>query len=347
VGDVVRGVEVGLDGEDRIMARAGALEAIDMGWETVGSVLGLDPRSVDDQTEGLTTRRLKAASRREALHISLRYESALCTALLLPRLDGSEEEDAGLVEGSTDGDLLFPASKGARAAESSHFRALPLLLLRMPTPLKSVITDFLCNAFDCRISPLRLGTKTLVSNLERWISVADRLSSGSTSKDAVLTLGFSIPEVVDGVQTADTVNLGLRSIDVIIPAVDLQDFRNAGLKPTKRKGTWENSGSKRRKVDGHLLEDGWEWRGKDAGSQVSQPFTEALGAYFDEHLALNLFDSRVRITKVACGGFVMSEGRLKLFPPPGDDGERVATTEHMRAVVDCLGDLLDKAMILL
>lgn len=327
------------------MFRAGALEAIDMGWETVGSILGLDPQSVDKQTDGATTRRLKAASRREALHISLRYENVLCTALLLPRLDGNEDENAGFQEGSTNGDLLLPESKGARPATSNHFRALPLLLLRMPTPLKPVITDFLCNAFDCRISQLRLGTKTLVSNLERWIKVADRLGSASTSKDVVLTLGFSIPVIANGVQTEDTVDLGLRSIDVIIPALDLQDFRDAGLKPLKRKGTWADIGSKRRKADGHLLEEGWEWRGKDDANQTSQPFTEALGAYFDDHLALNLFDPRVRITKVACGGFVMSEGRLKLFPPPGDDGERVATTEHMPAVVDCLGDLLDKAMI--
>ncbi|RKU42384.1 hypothetical protein DL546_003433 [Coniochaeta pulveracea] len=319
VGDVVRGVEVGLEGEDGIMSRAGALEAIDMGWETVGAILGLDPQSVDYQTDEITTRRLKAASTREALHISLRYESALCTALLLPRLDDSGDEDAGLEEG----DLLFPA-------KSDHFRALPLLLLRMPTPLNQ----------------LRLGTKTLVFNLERWIRVADRVNSTSaSSKDVVLTLGFSVPVITDGVQTGDTVDLGLKSIDVIIPAVDLQDFRDAGLQPLKRKGTWEASRSKRRRTDGHLLEEGWEWREKDQGKPASQPFIEALGAYSDEHLALNLFDPRVRVTKVACGGFVMSEARLKLFPPPGDDGERVATTEHMRAVVDCLGDLLDKAVV--
>lgn len=372
VGDVVRGVEVGLDGEDSVMARAGALEAIDMGWETVGSILGLDPETLDDIGErpvsrdlssdgapdpsswarGATERRLKATSTRQTLHISLRYESARCTALLLPRFDGDEDDEADLeddriVEG--DSDSLFPAYRRTEPAKARHFRALPLLLLRMPTPLKPVIIDFLSNTFDCRVSPLRLGTRTLVSNLERWIKVADRLNSASATKDVVLTLGFSIPPVTstesDGSQTTTTVDLGLKSIDVIISAPDLQNFRETGLKPLKRKGAWDDDGRKRRKVDGHLLEEGWEWRDRDDGSKVPQPFTEALGAYFDEHLALNLFDSRTRITKVACGGFVMSEGRLKLFPPPGDDGERRASTEHMRAVVDCLGDLLDKAMV--
>jgi hypothetical protein len=371
VGDVVRGVEVGLDGEDSVMARAGALEAIDMGWETVGSILGLDPDTLDDIGErpvsrdlssdgpeipssasGATERRLKAASTRQALHISLRYESARCTALLLPRFDGDEDDEADLEDDLTvnqDEYSLFNSVKNTQPAKARHFRALPLLLLRMPTPLKPVIIDFLSNTFDCRVSPVRLGTKTLVSNLERWIKVADRLNSASASKDVVLTLGFSIPPVTstetDGSQTTTTVDLGLKSVDVIISAPDLQDFRERGLKPLKRKGAWEDDGRKRGKVDGHLLEEGWEWRDRDDGSKVPQPFTEALGAYFDEHLALNLFDSRTRIIKVACGGFVMSEGRLKLFPPLGDDGERRASTEHMRAVVDCLGDLLDKAMV--
>ncbi len=34
-----------------------------------------------------------------------------------------------------------------------------------------------------------------------------------------------------------------------------------------------------------------------------------------EHLALNIFHPGVRITKTACSGYVMTEGRLKISTP--------------------------------
>lgn len=342
VGDVVRGVEVGLDGDGGVMARAGALEAVELGWTSLGSVLGIGQEILGgaDREEGESlNRRLNSVSNRQALHISIRYESALCTALLVPLLD--EEDELSL--GGPDSD---------KPVDPSHFLNLHLLLFRMPTPLRSVIVDFLSTTFDCRISPLRLDTQTLLRNLERWITVSKLMHGSAASKDVVITLGFSLSVPVapdletDGPQSAD---LGLKSIEVIISPSELQRFRHEGTKrrtpgaagKPKRGFASAEHAVKRRRVDGNKLEGDWDWRFKTTGSSsvaTLYPFTEALGTYFDEHLALNLFDSRTRITKVACGGFVMSETRLKLFSPSENDAP------HIQAVVDCVGDMLDRAM---
>src|SRR3569833_4263703 len=65
VGDVVRGVEVGLEGDDRTMGSAGALEAVGIEWTPVASILTTPDNN-------------------KALHISLHYEKAVCTALAVP-----------------------------------------------------------------------------------------------------------------------------------------------------------------------------------------------------------------------------------------------------------------------
>lgn len=386
VGDVVRGVEVGLDGGDGVMARAGALEAVDLGWSSLGSILGIRPERPASRDLGSDVgaapgspwdeepadRRLRSASGRQALHISIRYESALCTALLVPQLEAVH--DRGLGDGPTGDEVhgadMFqqvPPSRfhGDKAADPNHFRNLPLLLLRMPTPLKSIIVDFLSSTFDCRISPLRLGTQTLLTNLERWITVSKQIRGSAASRDVVITLGFVLPTpLTPGPETAEpqTADLGLRSLDVIILPSDLHRFRDEGTKAQapntallpKRKFTEGQLAAKRRKVEGDMLEEGWNWRRKasvaaesSAGVRALHAFTEGLGSYLDEHLALNLFDAGTRITKVACGGFVMSESRLKLFSASekalGGASEHPASAAPTRAVVDCLSDLLDRA----
>lgn len=389
VGDVVRGVEVGLDGDDGVMARAGALEAINLGWSTLGSVLGIDPEMMRENDgpvsrdlgsgirptadsmlhDGATDGQLRRVASRQALHISIRYESALCTALLLPQLDEEEDGDLG-GESATDvgrADMIHEEPPYSdQPATPDHFRNLPLLLFRMPTPLRSVIIDFLSSTFDCRISPLRLGTQTLLTNLERWVAVSKLTGGPAAAKDVVLTLGFSMtisgkPDPkTDGPQTA---GLGLKSIDAILSPSELHKFRDVGMRSQpsdtssrlKRKFVWREDGVKRRKVDAHIIEEGWDWRANMGGQSdpatsrlASFPFTEALGTYFDEHLALNLFDSRTRILRVACGGFVMSESRLKLLSssePDSDGGPRRGLSmAQIQAVADCLGDLLDRAM---
>ena len=377
VGDVVRGVEVGLGppGQDAGgLGRAGALEAVDVRWVSVADVLG--------------ARHLRG---KRALHIALRYEFASCTALLLPPLNG--EGDGAEHRTGRHGRAAFSVAAAAadgsdlgrnQAADSAHFLALPLLLLRMPAPLKAVIADFLSVTFDCRVSPMRLGTRSLVASWEAWIRSAGLPSRGPFAKDVVLSLGFHVPPPVTTKAAAaaaaeagsadkeegasgDRTQLGLKSIDVIIPAAELRRFVAAGKRlaaQARNKRTaparwgWEDDLRKRRRLAGRLYEEGWEWRMQPAdrdgddgkGGPERQPFTEALACYLKEHLALNLFHPGVQVIKIACGGFVMSESRLKLFTPAdlretGDDETPSSSLGQMGAVVELLGGLVEKAQI--
>ncbi|KAK0620652.1 centromere subunit L [Immersiella caudata] len=235
---------------------------------------------------------------------------------------------------------------------------MPLLLLRMPVPLKGVISEFLATEFDCRVSALRLGTRSMVGSWEGWIRTAGLPTRGLLAKDVVVTLGFYIPpkERVED-EDADeegSGQLGLKSIDVFVPAAELRKFVDAGadLERTKRKGTgatWEEDVAKRRKLAGKLHEEGWEWRqvrpDEEQSPFTEQHFTEALGRYVDKHLGLNLFHPGVRITKIACGGFVMSEGRIKVFAPAdlGDADGGSSSSRQRVAIWGLLKGLVGKA----
>jgi len=377
VGDVVRGVEVGLGadgGEDRgALGRAGALEAVEIRWVRMSSLLdiglssgrgggrgdsaelGSDDGGGDEDGWNKTVALL---SRKSALHIALRYEAASCSALLLPDLsedgdgngNGSEKvARSGFWVGNQKADAI-------PAADPKQFVSMPLLLLRMPAPLKAIIGDFISTSFDCRVSPLRLGTRSIVRGWESWIQEAGLPTRGPLAKDVVITLGFFLPppEGDSGDQTEedDAEQQGLKSIDIFIPTTELRKFVGAGRDSaagrSKRKAsageTWEEDVKKRRKLAGRLHEEGWEWRKPSTDNAQSdeqsalheQEFTEALGLYVDRHLGLNMFHPGVRITKIACGGFVMSEGRVKIFAPTdlGEaPGESQASSPGQRGAV--------------
>jgi hypothetical protein len=310
---------------------------------------------------------------KKALHISLRYEMASCTALMLPPLVG----DVG--KAMEKAKMRFSVGGGhsgggpdemdwEHSVDQTHFLSLPLLLARMPPPLKAIVNEFLSTTFDCRVSPMRLGTRSLVGIWEAWIKSAGLPSRGPLSRDLVLSLGFYVPPSEprpaqpSKEETAAEQHqpLGLKSVDVIIPTAELRRFADAGerVAATQDKEAaspagwgWEGNPKKRRKLAGRLYEEGWEWRAKsqeDGGLASHQPFTEALACYLKKHLALNLFHPGVRAIKIACGGFAMSESRLKLFAPAdsrvGED-EGSPAPAHKGAVLELLGSLVSKAQL--
>ncbi|KAK3389743.1 kinetochore complex Sim4 subunit Fta1-domain-containing protein [Podospora didyma] len=406
VGDVVRGVEVGRglgdrdnneDGSGGFMGRAGALELVEIRWVPVASVLDIGRNNAgDDQrpesrdlgsqeepqerggnwsTSAGWQKTVMGLRKKKALYISLRYEAAECTALLLPSLArGGDDDDEVMMEDQALFELGKGGRNGGKAADPQHFLALPLLLLRMPAPLKAVVSEFLAKSFDCRVSTLRMGTRSLVRSWETWIRSAGLPSRGPLAKDMVLGLGFYLPpsEAKDASASQDKEEnddapvdhpLGLKSIDFIIPAAELRRFVDAGsnlVGENKRKKKadgpvlgWDGDIKKRRKLAGRLYEEGWEWRKISDEDPVDekhqQPFTEALGRYVHQHLALDLFHPGVRITKIACGGFVMSEGRVKVFAAI-DLGDATSGAEgsgpgQRAAVWELLRDLVGKAKV--
>ncbi|KAK1723312.1 kinetochore complex Sim4 subunit Fta1-domain-containing protein [Colletotrichum acutatum] len=340
VGDVVRGVQVGLEGSDSSLGRAGPLEKVGIRWVGVEALLGGADDTDPDLSRDLGGDAIEtddAVRKKRCLIFEMRYENALCTAVLLPSISEktAEESTAGLQSANSLGVPGLLASSGSK--DDRHFLHLPLLLLRMPAPLKSVIVDFLSSTFDCRISPLRLGTKGLTTAWERWIEDAGLPSQGPLAKDMVLTLGFYIPPAVttDGTDEQPPDGLGIKSIDIIIPAEELKRFAKEGRSLTNPVATnkagltqgYQDDPRKRKKLAGGKANEGWGWI--DGQGQHEEAFLHALGAYLEKHLALNLFHPGVRVTKIACGGFVLSEGRVKVFVPPGDDEEVFEPVKHM------------------
>ncbi|KAK8060574.1 hypothetical protein PG996_010504 [Apiospora saccharicola] len=411
VGDVVRGVQVGLtssSSEDATLGRAGVLESVDWRWVPIRKLL---PRGAKGSREAAKRRRrqqregsTELGSREEdtdedgnseseddqdrnadarALSVELRYENNTFAACLLPRLyknsDGTEDEE------NTDAASQWTSTDNATdlVADRKQFAHLPLLLLRMPAPLRTVLNDFLARTFDVRIRPLRLGTRSVVSSWAAW-----HMNSGVSGsdddgrrrgllKDVVLSLGFHVldeslaseaqkkeqggpSEAVNGdANNNDThpKTLGLKAIDIIVPGEEVRRFIRAGQQAgrdrdeeasgnNKRKGKRKAgeqasdtgaadkltmSPSRRRKLAGGRDDEGWTWRSaeedteeKSASAALKEPFTEALGMYLDRHLALNMFHPGVRILRIACEGFVLSEGRIKVFRPSPEDGIRSA-----------------------
>ncbi|KAI1206030.1 kinetochore complex Sim4 subunit Fta1-domain-containing protein [Annulohypoxylon truncatum] len=382
VGDVVRGVQVGLGPEGdggAALGRTGALYGVEWRWVDAERILGDRGRgregSVElgngdgDGDEGGEGGRRRSGTR--VMCIELRYENARFSALLLPDLGGEDGSAGSRDQLSWTWKMDEEGTTGSRAseAEKGAFLHLPLLLFRMPAPLKSVLVDFLSSTFDCRISPLALGTRSLISSWEAWLS--DNGSNNgrkALSKDVLITLGFHIeppepkPKALgsggsgegegnggDQVQKSEQRQLGLKSIDITIPAADVHRFLRAGERLDESQGanarkrkadaatilSDEQQSRRRRKLAGGRDEEGWAWRTRNGGSGdddkgvqteiIEQPFTEALAEYVWHHLGLDMFHPGVRIQRVACDGFALSDGRLKVFAPgrhrDGDEEE--------------------------
>ncbi|KAJ0383118.1 hypothetical protein COL922a_011142 [Colletotrichum nupharicola] len=351
VGDVVRGVQVGLEGSDSSLGRAGPLEKVSIRWVGVDALLGgaedADADLSRDLSRDFGSDSVEGGSqgKKRALVFEMRYENALCTAVLLPLLTNTTPDPPNGLQ-SNDKIEIPGLLNGTTSTDDRHFLHLPLLLLRMPAPLKTIITDFLAGTFDCRISPMSLGTKSLTGAWERWIQDAGLPSKGPLAKDMVLTLGFYIPppESAEGEDKQDPEPLGLKAIDIIIPSDELERFTKEGralgkAAGSKRKASaqgYEDDARKRKRLAGGKSDEGWAWR-EEGEKEQQQPFIEAIGAYLDKHLALNLFHPGVRVTKIACGGFVLSEGRVKVCMPPGDDDEVFEPVKHL------VGDLIASA----
>ncbi|KAL7948705.1 kinetochore complex Sim4 subunit Fta1 domain-containing protein [Trichoderma barbatum] len=319
VGDVVRGVQIGLEATDTPMGQVGPLKAVTFRWFQATDILGDNGSESwgelsDEQTKGLW--------------IELRHENAAYVALLLPGFSQSQKEP------STSAASLWNMGLDKTEigeADSSQFLRLPLLLLRMPLPLKAVIGEWLSTTFDCRVTKLNLGTRTLVGVLEGWIQ---ETGLPRADADLVLTLAFNAPvadkgrtavlpssgDIGDEDEDEESTEPGLRSMEICISASDLRRFLRAGKALLKSKraasntasntASWEHDDRERRRLAGSHMDDGWGWLKNKEGS--TYPLMEALANHLNHHMALNLFHPGVRITQVSCGGFVLSQSRIKV-----------------------------------
>ncbi|PNY26809.1 Uncharacterized protein TCAP_03264 [Tolypocladium capitatum] len=311
VGDVVRGIQVGLEAADTPMGQVGPLRAVTIRWFHAQSILG--EAAVDQGSEEAWNK--FSGEQGRGLWIEICHENATYVALLLPGFSSSADDAAAQQPAW----VVQPSNADV---DKSQFTHLPLLLLRMPQALKAVIGEWLSTTFDCHVGKLTLGTKTLINVWEGWIRTSGLPSKGP---DFVLTISFNaptterqsaVPSDSDGElgEDNDSVEPGLKSLEITISPSDLRRFLRAGQEGGAHERTtsaaWTIDLRERRRIAGENMDDGWGWRTSEDAPK--HPFTEALARYLDHHLALDLFHPGVRVVQISCGAFVLAQSRLKI-----------------------------------
>ncbi|PON27578.1 hypothetical protein TGAM01_v203345 [Trichoderma gamsii] len=316
VGDVVRGVQIGLEATDTPTGQVGPLKAVTFRWFQAEDILGDKAENWGELSD----------EQKRGLWIEMRHENAAYVALLLPGFSRSRQGSSINIAAAKSWNMGFDTPDMGEA-DGSQFLRLPLLLLRMPQALKAVIGEWLSTTFDCRVTKLNLGTRTLVSILESWIPQTGLPRADS---DLVLTLAFNAPVTDPGREAvlrpdgdldededeAEATEPGLRSMEISISASDLRRFLRAGkaLQKTSNTGPgtalWERDDRERRRLAGSHIDDGWGWLKRKDGSEY--PLMEALASHLNHHMALNLFHPGVRVIQVSCGGFFLSQSRIKI-----------------------------------
>ncbi|GAO16398.1 uncharacterized protein UV8b_00243 [Ustilaginoidea virens] len=334
VGDVVRGIQIGLESSDTPSGQVGSLRSVKIRWFQAQNLLGGELTYTEQSGGGGIAdsvmrqwNRLREGHKR-GLWIEIAHENASYMALLLPGHPGAVRDRTASVGWAMQPD----AQPLGRGADQNQFVHLPLLLLRMPQALKGVVGDWISTTFDCRVSKLNLGTRTLVTVWEDWIRIAGLPGKGP---DFAISLAFNAPlpekersrtseseEESDDDDDDDdddgggmSTEPGLRSMEITISPQDLRRFFRAGEQSgepfsSSSSGPWENDARERRRLAGGNVDDGWAWRANQGPNE--QPFTEALARYLDHHLALDLFHPSVRVVQISCGGFVLAQSRLKI-----------------------------------
>lgn len=257
------------------------------------------------------------------IHIAIRYEKTTYTALLLRAPPNAA-------------DASPPANESHNHNGDESSTHLPLLLTRMPAPLRATLTAYLAATFDCHVAALGLSSAFLVAALEGWFAdlrgdegdTIDGSRDGTRRRGAVGDMG--VEEVMKDVHLtlsfAPPVAPALKTLEVVVPAGDVVGFLRAGEKGLRQGqgdgvgdgGAW-NQKRKRKRADADA--DGAEGMAGGMG-----PFTAALARYLDAHLAMSWGHSGVQVVKIACGAFVLAaEGRVRIVDPrragDGSDGE--------------------------
>jgi hypothetical protein len=194
--------------------------------------------------------------------------------------------------------------------ETPGFSHYPLLLTRMQGSLREAFLDFLSTTFDTRASILKLPSHFLAETAEKYLanvtnsengtmdSVAATRSLRTIIKDILITLSFDVPGIASS----------LRAVDITISKEDSWRMILRGQKLLQIENNQPAS----------------------KNSKSSRPFTRALKQYVDRHMGLQLDNPNVKISRVACGAFVLgTEGKIKLSTPPqiedAEDLQRKAT----------------------
>jgi len=189
-GDNVRGVHVDFaaaqDG-----AKLGPLE--ECSWETIGDEdawIDRHRQSIEPDASQLSSMSALSPARARGIDVSLEYEKQSYNALLL--------RDPGAT------------------SSPNGFTALPLLLVKMPGPIREIFLNYLRTAFDAHVAPLRLPSSFITSSLETYFNHLSASASTQTIHDVVRQLHVQL--------AFPTTTTLLKHMDITIAGPDVPGF---------------------------------------------------------------------------------------------------------------------------
>jgi len=175
---------------------------------------------------------------------------------------------------------------------------LPLLMLRMPPGLRESLIAYIGTTFDTRIEPMRLSSGFMGDMLEIYLEgiiQAGNKYFEEIMKGIQLVLGFR-KEVVPN----------LKSFSIEVRKEEVMGFMEKGRALLKQPPLGYTA-SKRANEDGEV--------GKHP--KRPSPFMAAMKRYITEQTSLNIEHRDVYLSKLSCGGFVLTaDGSVRFLAPP-------------------------------
>ncbi|KAI8941762.1 hypothetical protein NX059_002965 [Plenodomus lindquistii] len=196
-GDNVRGVQVDFASAEET-ARLGPLD--ECSWEPIGDEDAWIDRyrqSVDPDASQLSS--ALSPDKARGIEVSLDYEKQSYNALLL--------RDPGVT------------------ASPEAFTSLPLLLVRMPGPIRDIFLNYIRTTFDAHVAPLKLPSPFITSSLETYFKHLTSPSSTQTIPDVIRSLQIQLA-------FPSTTTL-LKHIDISIAGADVAGFVSRGVSTQK------------------------------------------------------------------------------------------------------------------
>lgn len=207
----------------------------------------------------------------------------------------STQPSAGVLVTLEYENIVYKAAllSNGEAEETESSTSLPLLLTRLPNPLRQTFVSFLSTNFDTYCSILRLPQAFLCSALEVYFNPF--IPTGLSDDDQNLTiLADVVKELHLTLSFSSSIAPNLRSLNISIPRPSFMAFVTSSP-PT---------------------------------DQPENALLANLSSYLDKHLAMNLelnnpsahtlSKQHARLSKISCGAFgIGCEGKLKLVVPEG------------------------------
>ncbi|CAG8961749.1 hypothetical protein HYFRA_00006291 [Hymenoscyphus fraxineus] len=162
-GEVLRGVQVGLDPDSTALGTAGALRSV------VWGPLPYEERWEEHNEENIDNDEDTGTGLDESrgLLLTITYEKSEYTAVMLRDTTGN----------------VWDTTLGAGKVEDG-FESFPLLLCKMPTALRDTFVEFLATTFDARVSALRFPNNYIMGSFEQYVSYVCIGEDGEPLSDA-------------------------------------------------------------------------------------------------------------------------------------------------------------------